>query len=374
MNNSSVVIPAPKPAEPRIGALDGLRGLAIGLVLLAHFGFAFLDFTSRSWWLPYACKLEAGWCGVDLFFVLSGFLIGGILIDYRNSPRLIRVFYARRALRIIPLYYVLLTVIFLRASHVPQIFSFAVYPLFLSNLAYAVANQWAWAPLNVTWSLAVEEQFYLFAPWFIRTISPRKLPWILLSAWLGGWMLRFAASLTMREPAFCLYTFTPLRLDGLTLGWLAAWLVRTPEGHELRKWFYRWWPWLLGPSFALVLVALIHDSRSISFTAARYGYALLAVFFTTLVLTVTMVRPAWLVRPLNNRLLCQLGQKSYFIYLWHQLVAYVAWRYALPDFPANTWQHWAAMSGLLGIVWAMAIVSWRSFEGPLIRLGHRLAY
>jgi peptidoglycan/LPS O-acetylase OafA/YrhL len=371
---SPSIIQAHSPTELRIGALDGLRGLAIGLVLLLHLGFIYLDFASRSWWLPYALKLEAGWCGVDLFFVLSGFLIGGILLDQRNSPRLARVFYARRALRIIPLYYVLLAVIFWRAAHVPQTFGFAVYPLFLSNLAYSVTNHWAWSPLNITWSLAVEEQFYLLAPWFVQAVSSRKLPWMLLSVWLGGWMLRFATSLTLREPTLILYTFTPFRLDGLTLGWLAAWLVRTPEGHPVRAWFSRSWRWVLALSFALVLGFLAHDPRVVSFTAARYGYAALAVFFTTLTLTVVMVRPSWLVRPLNNRLLRHLGRHSYFIYLWHELVAYAAHRYVLPDFQASIWQYWATMCGLVGVVWLMAVVSWRIFEGPLIRLGHRFTY
>ncbi|HXC02391.1 MAG TPA: acyltransferase [Opitutaceae bacterium] len=369
-----VVRPAHNPVELRIGALDGLRGIAIGLVLLVHFGFISIDFTSRSWWLPYAHQFEAGWCGVDLFFVLSGFLIGGILLDKRNSPRLARVFYARRALRIMPLYYLLLAVIFLRLAHVSQTFSFSVYPLFLSNLAYAMTNQWNWPPLNVTWSLAVEEQFYLFAPWFVRAISPRKLPWILLSLWLGSLVLRFAMSLTTREPGLIFYTCTPFRLDGLALGWLAAWLVRTPEGHPIRAWFCRWWHWLLGLSFIFALGFLAQDSRQVSFAAIRYGYALLAVFFATLTLTVVLVHPPWLAGPLNNRWLCHLGRHSYFIYLWHELVAYVAHRYILPDFPASTWQEWAAMCGLVGIVWIMAIISRHIFEGPLIRLGHRLAY
>jgi peptidoglycan/LPS O-acetylase OafA/YrhL len=306
--------------------------------------------------------------------VLSGFLIGGILLDRRNSPRLARVFYARRALRIIPLYYVLLAVIFCRASHVPQAFGFSAYPLFLSNLAIGMTNQCAWAPLNVTWSLAVEEQFYLFAPWFVRAVSSRKLPWILLCGWLGGWMFGLAATLAMREPTLILFTFTPLRLGGLALGWLAAWLVRTLEGHPIRVWFYRWWRWLLGLGFASTLVFLAQDSHYGLFAAARYGYALLAIFFTVLTLAVVMVRPPWLIRPLCTRWLCNLGRHSYFIYLWHQMVSYVAYRYVLPDFQASTWQHWAATGGIFSVVWIMAVVCWSIFEGPLVRLGHRLAY
>jgi peptidoglycan/LPS O-acetylase OafA/YrhL len=181
-------------------------------------------------------------------------------------------------------------------------------------------------------------------------------------------------SLAMREPTLIFYTFTPLRSDGLALGWLAAWLVRTPEGHPLRAWFCRCWRWLLGLSFASVLGFIAHDPRMVSFAAVRYGYASLAIFFTVLTLTVVLVRPPWLARPLNNRCLRQLGQYSYFIYLWHQLVSYVACRYLLPDFQASTWQHWAAMGGIFSVVWIMAVVSWRILEGPLVRLGHRLAY
>jgi peptidoglycan/LPS O-acetylase OafA/YrhL len=181
-------------------------------------------------------------------------------------------------------------------------------------------------------------------------------------------------SFTQHELTLIFYTFTPFRLDGLALGWLAAWLFRTPKGHPIRAWFCRWWQWLLATSFALVLGFIAHDSQILSFAAVRYGYASLAVFFTTLTLTVVMVRPPWLIRPLNFRWLRNLGKYSYFIYLWHEFVAYVAHRYILPDFQVSTWQCWIGICGIFGVVWIMAAVSWRIFEGPLIRLGHRLAY
>src|SRR6266478_6063614 len=166
----------------RIPELDGLRGLAILLVVLFHFITYSYHGPSHTA-LSYFTKLFGlGWSGVDLFFVLSGFLIGGILLDVRESPRYFGTFYLRRIHRILPVYYVWIlfyALIFcmplgwfpatleVSRSHLsvaPR------YVFFLQNMAYQQGHfQWVW--FAVTWSLAVEEQFYLIAPPLIRFLS-----------------------------------------------------------------------------------------------------------------------------------------------------------------------------------------------------------
>src|SRR4051812_20319548 len=146
----------------RIAQLDAVRGLAI-LMVIAHNQGVFAD----------------GWMGVDLFFVLSGFLITGILIDTRESAGYFKNFYGKRCLRIWPLYFVVIVFMFvivpwLRPSEAHTVFDKSspwwAYPLFLQNVFVASPTSAAGA-LAVTWSLAIEEQFYFVWPWIVRYAS-----------------------------------------------------------------------------------------------------------------------------------------------------------------------------------------------------------
>ena len=168
----------------RIPELDGLRGIAILSVVCIHY----IDGQGPTGG-PITTLLQKivalGWSGVDLFFVLSGFLIGGILLDARGSPNYFKTFYVRRFFRIIPIYYawVLLYVLLVTlAGHVVQVHSNSGRPeelgasiyvhfLFLQNVWPITLAGLAGAWLSPTWSLAVEEQFYLVCPWMIRFIS-----------------------------------------------------------------------------------------------------------------------------------------------------------------------------------------------------------
>lgn len=141
----------------RLPELDGIRGIAILLVLLLHWmvrpaGPLLRDWSPRAWAL-----LDLSWCGVDLFFVLSGFLIAGILLDHRDAPNVLRTFYARRACRILPAYLVLLVAVTLPLGGKPQISQgevpLAAYLLFLQNLWSAAGARVAFA-LGPCWSLA----------------------------------------------------------------------------------------------------------------------------------------------------------------------------------------------------------------------------
>ncbi len=157
-----------------IPELDGVRGVAVILVLMLH-GFAWSmeteKWTGLARWVELATR--PGWMGVDLFFVLSGFLITGILLDSAGKPHYFRNFYARRALRILPLYYgfLILIAICYRGAH-DYVFLSAFY---LSNMAPILGVAVYYGPL---WSLSVEEHFYLLWPWLISRLKTRHI-WVL---------------------------------------------------------------------------------------------------------------------------------------------------------------------------------------------------
>jgi peptidoglycan/LPS O-acetylase OafA/YrhL len=165
--------------------LDGLRGVAIILTILLHY-------VSRSGYFPslgstpVALLLGSFWSGVDIFFVLSGFLIGGIILDIGKADNFFRVFYLRRALRILPVAFLaiafsyliipLFNLTFLWYSQVPPY----AYVFFVNNF-WTASGLHGYQPLDPLWSLAIEEQFYLIAPAFILSVGPRVRNVVLLA-------------------------------------------------------------------------------------------------------------------------------------------------------------------------------------------------
>ena len=166
-------------------ALDGLRGIAILLVVFSHF-VSNLRIPADGWAWPLVSIAHAGWAGVDLFFVLSGFLITGILVDARGSSTYFKSFYARRALRILPAYYGFLLAIFvvLPLLHLGAGDNYMLarqhqgwYWLHLTNVMMAIGELPGHGPYPSTlfWSLAVEEQFYLIWPAIVALCSTSTL-------------------------------------------------------------------------------------------------------------------------------------------------------------------------------------------------------
>jgi len=217
-----------------LGVLDGVRGLAILLVLVYHFtlDMAGQDLPSRLFFRLTA----AGWCGVDLFFVLSGFLITGILYDAKESPHRFRNFYARRALRIFPLYYTTLTIIFAllpwASRQVGSLEGLEDARLWLwaygTNIHVALRGDWF--PLSHFWSLAVEEHFYVFWPAIIIGCNRKTAlrvcgGMILIAVVVRTWLVIQGAVLA----AYC---STVCRIDALAVGGFLALAARGPTGLE----------------------------------------------------------------------------------------------------------------------------------------------
>jgi len=236
---SSALVPDPTipgGSSRHVPALDGLRGVAILGVMLFHGSLLLPWREPANAWL--AGWPQTGWLGVDVFFVLSGFLITGILLDTRAGPRYFVNFYARRILRIMPVYYLLLAVIFFLLPRVLPFESDGLRTIqarqawlwtHLTNIGFVYHRKvWAladWLDLTHLWSLAVEEQFYLVWPLVVFWASRRRLAAVCVACVVGSLLLRVALWQADQRPG-AIYFPTPCRLDGLALGALVAVAVR----------------------------------------------------------------------------------------------------------------------------------------------------
>ncbi len=324
------------PAEPdnasgfrHVDALDGLRGLAFLMVFVYH---AYHPDPST----PFQFGTEVligritgyGWLGVDLFFVLSGYLITGILLKQRRSKHYYRDFYARRALRIFPVYYlaVVLALWLVPALHL-QGPAGGPYPwtvqiwfwLNLSNLVTAF-NPLLVIPLTHFWSLAIEEQFYLVWPWLLRRLPRRGLLWTtlgLLTAGEIGRNLPYVVSLVQRYPNFS-YRITPLHCDGLLCGALLALLLQSPDyvsAAQLRRALtvVLW-------ATAVLVCGLAYGCSATGWNVflVRWSYLAAGVFFTSVVGLILVRGPGfWLSRWFSARFLRWIGALSYALYVVH---------------------------------------------------------
>jgi peptidoglycan/LPS O-acetylase OafA/YrhL len=361
--------------RPRIQHLDGLRGIAIALVLLHHVPPSFIPADPGTLSGYAAAALTLTYTGVDLFFVLSGYLIGGILLDHRESPRLSHAFYWRRAARILPLAAGCIALglglhgLKLVAG---EPWPAAVYLLFGTNLLMAAEGHWGFMPLAMLWSLAIEEQFYLVAPWIISRLPPERQPrffaslviaapvsrWLILVIWPGS---HLAASLL----PFC-------RMDSLGLGLLAAWIVRD----QAAAGWCRNRVWLLGGVFAVAAAGALYLSRiradNGGAAMAWGGYTVVAVLYFAILLWTELHRESPVARILCWRPLCELGRHSYFIYLFHGMVLSLAVslifrRTAGVAEPLN----WLQFGPGLGVLFVLAALSWRWMEQPLLAWARR---
>jgi peptidoglycan/LPS O-acetylase OafA/YrhL len=365
-------------------ALDGVRGLAIAGVLACHLG--------NAW--PVRAPgdrlvldgLGLGWAGVDLFFVLSGFLITGVLVDQLGAPHWWRGFLVRRALRIFPLYYLALALfgLFGPALGLIDPWTFgrwgAWYWAYLGNWAYAARQ--VIPPLSHFWSLAVEEQFYLCWPLVVLLARGRRLAWASAALVVASPALRAWIVLGSGWPVGSAFRVTPGRLDGLAMGALLAVAFRTPAGRVL---VLRGWRWAAALG-ALGFAALGAPSRFDMHAAAMeiWSHSLLAVAFGGLVAGAVASAGAGEATPgALGRLLCSaplrlLGRLSYGLYVIHYLVHVGALR-ALRARPAGAallasrggYLAYAATGAAVSL--ALAWASYHLLEKRFLALKDRLA-
>jgi peptidoglycan/LPS O-acetylase OafA/YrhL len=377
-------------------ALDGLRAVAFLMV----FGYHYIA-------LPW------GWAGVNVFFVLSGFLITGILYDTRNHPNRIRNFYIRRTLRIFPLYYGIFLALVLMYPFARWQWSWGwlVWPVYLGNFMNAArsfvdgspfqrladfqlfAGHTAWyAPLYMGhfWTLCVEEQFYLMWPGIVFWVRDRrKLMWICAAAmpicligrilarhWLPVWMLHQDV----------LSHATLFRVDDLLLGGLVALLLRGPMAKDILRWVR-----LAAPiAFSALLLYLactparhlrVHPYPYPHWTLS-WGFSIISIS-TGLVILLAIQPGSFLFRVLSLRPLRWMGRISYGAYIFHDifhavLTAAVLRLCAFLSLHHSPLSHALyVQSGRIVVLlafivtFALAWLSFRFYESPFLNLKER---
>ena len=306
-----------------VPALDGLRGVAILLVLSYHLLWSNSD-PSGGWLVHTAARVRsADWIGVDLFFVLSGFLITGILCDELGSSHFFRNFYGRRSLRIFPLYYgfLLLLTLLLAASGqhwLPMIFRVLTYTQNLSLAATPEFSDVPWININHFWSLAIEEQFYLVWPvliYFLKT--PRRIAGAALSGIVGALFVRLALFHLgfAGKNIYVVYSWTPARVDALLMGALLAAGLRTRFRDAIRA---KCRPTLLLCGCLWTGIAIRYGGLDWQhhWLLATFGFSLLALTFAC-VLAICLTKGGALARLLSSSVLNFFGRYSYGLYVYH---------------------------------------------------------
>ena len=365
-------------------ALDGLRGIAILLVILFH-SMRMEPLSSLDQWVYRLGR--GGWVGVDLFFVLSGFLITGILLRNRGAKHYFRSFYARRTLRIFPLYYAMLILAFFILPSL-EFTDSRVFPderseqwwywTYLSNVLFSLRHYFRHAILGPTWSLAIEEQFYLFWPLVVFFCRARILQWLCLA--LIGVVVagRYVCSI-QGVHWIPLYVLSIFRLDALVMGALLAALVHRygDDAHfrRLRLAMIAFGVVVVAYFFALDL--LVHRAPLMQ----RSGYFAVAVLSGGVLLAAISAREtSFLYRLLTSKVLCLCGAYSYAMYLFHHsIVSLTELHWFSPNdiapFFGSRILGQILFTGVCTIIsFVLALASWYVLEQPFLRMKRYFPY
>jgi peptidoglycan/LPS O-acetylase OafA/YrhL len=369
-----------------IPSLDGVRGTAILLVLFCHLFSSNLNTGSRFFNFLNALR-ESSYIGVNLFFVLSGFLISGVLFDTLNQPHFFKTFYARRALRIFPLYYGFLILLLLLTSplHLDWSGLQYFYLSYTANFAFGKAETLDLHPFNINhfWSLHVEEQFYLV--WPILVFRIRRIPTLIRLC-----LITCAASLVFRIVAVVLRPhyqalhlpyWTPFSttfscVDNLLFGCSLCAVLRTPFRQRIL---------VLAPrvflicSSTLVLVGCFYRGLlwQHTFFIPTFGFTLVALAFTALI-AMALSPGSQTERFFTNRILRFFGKYSYGIYVFHYSIHEILTRPTRLYIDNHLHSKVFAIVGGAAVVMAatipLAVLSYHLYEAPFLRLKRYFSY
>jgi peptidoglycan/LPS O-acetylase OafA/YrhL len=362
--------------DRHLRALDGIRGLAVLMVLVFHI-FQVEPAPAQSLLRLGYSATRFGQTGVDLFFVLSGFLITGILFDTKKTSRFFINFYGRRALRIFPLYYGVLVVFLLLLprlvggplTHVPYV----CFWTFTSNFALTAGAEGG--ALGHFWSLAIEEQFYLVWPMVVFALSRRALMRVCILSLAAAAILR----VWVESQGISSFMLTLCRLDTLLLGAMVALAARSPLGEK--DWTR---PALLiaVTAFMASLPLCLFMRGSGSAWLAAVKYPLIALFYAAfLVLGITASPRSPSGKVLCSSLLRSLGKYSFGIYVYHPpLIGAIGYMFEILGWNRSpsgagagfvlTVKIAAILAASLGAAW----LSWNLYEKQFLALKRYFEY
>ncbi len=367
--------PEPKVREVlhHVTALDGVRGLAVAMVVCNHLLMSNSVVNGRVA-QGFVNVIGAGWVGVDLFFALSGFLITGILYDSLHDRRYFQNFYMRRVLRIFPLYYgvlALLFVLFFRSAR-------SLRPLYLCLAYLTNTGLWYNHPhvrllsdlTGHLWSLAVEEQFYLVWPLLVFAIRDRRrLVWTCVALSLGAlasrlWLLHHGASVEAT------YKLTVCRADSLLSG---AWLALIVRGNRREQVLQLAPAAFLAGAAACFAIAWKGGGFNWqqNWWVNAYGYSALAVASTAL-LAMALNGSSLVAKCMRLKVMRFLGTYSYGIYVYHPLLAALVWWLLAPQLQAHLHSkalfHLSVLLIAGGSAVLLAVLSFKFYEQPFLRM------
>jgi peptidoglycan/LPS O-acetylase OafA/YrhL len=359
----------------RIAELDGIRGVALLMVLIYHLINNTILITYKPSFFEVALRKSTffTWSALDLFFVLSGYLIAKILIENRGSKRFFYVFYFRRIIRIMPLFYLLLVCyIILKQTGIqdPEGFLFAnelplwSYFSYIQNYMMAFSDTYGSRIITPTWSLGIDEQFYLFLPFIIYFFKKKWIPFIVIPLIIAAPIFRASTDLYYMK----ILPFQ-MRMDGLFVGVLLAYLVCEKDLVNRIK----------GKSKIIFAAVVLLLGFIFFLTYFRkigvLDHSLFNIVFALLILSAISFRNSIYCKILSSKFLQFFGFVSYGTYLFHQFISGILHAVILNQQPRleNMMDVWVT---LITVVLSLFVgyVLHVKIEKPLINIGHRLKY
>jgi peptidoglycan/LPS O-acetylase OafA/YrhL len=366
-------MPSSNPKPGRILELDGLRGLAVIVVVLAHY----LAEVPHGFF-----PFSLGWLGVDVFFALSGFLIAGILIDNRGSENYFSAFYMRRTCRIFPIYFLFIPPLVMLIHYLRQSgYEWLEQPLpmwgyltYTQNFFMAWTNHDGGLSLIPTWTLAVEEQFYMLLPLIVLWVPRRHLLKMLLVLIATAPVLRSWLMYQLGSDHISANCLLPCRWDTLFWGSVAAIVWRDEKLKSvLLSDNGKWLKAVL--VCAIWIIPVLMFSKKFTEVPLRMSVGLTVIGLGSASYILLLVSKNVSGKFLLSKPLMFFGSISYGMYLVHQPVLVLLHGFVLgtrPDVQTLP-QILLTLTGI-PISVAIAWLSWTLFESKIVRYGHRFKY
>ncbi len=382
--------------EKHYPALDGLRGLAALMIVAHHSALSYV--LSNTFDKAYLRLTSTMWVGVDLFFVLSGFLITNILLDTRVSPNYFKAFYGRRVVKIFPLYYGYLAILFLLLPALgvklpADLVNAQFWQWTYTSNIYTAFHYWQNVFINHFWTLAIEEQFYLFWPIIVFFVGRRYLKTLVIALFLALPILRFGF-LTADFSSIFIYTFTLCHIDGLLLGGLISMALHegiiSKVSTFLGKSKIKALDWLIGgillTLFVVYFLFLRNDQLLFNFETWSHlgqcvGITLVSLPLAYFVLRAIAPDKSFFQKILSFKYLQLIGKYSYALYVLHAPICYWAGsHFPVPSLVQNLPPTWSFVHSLYLILIqfvlsiAAAVISWNILEKHFLKLKKYFPY